>query len=154
MRRMRDIVRLPVVDSNSEERLGWVSDIVYNEKNNRITGVIIEKDTLLTHPAENIVREDIVSIGKDALAVKGLSSKRLSGSCWSQKVGSKVYDSDGDIKGTVGDIYVDNQVQKILGYEISDGLFADLLKGREAVFEENILGEDLDVVVIEGGSLS
>lgn len=154
MRRMRDIVRLPVIDLNSEDRLGWVRDIVYNDKNNTVTGVIVEKDSLLTHPSEIIVREDIVSIGKDSLSVKDLSGRKLSGACWSQKVGSKVYDSDGDIKGTVGDIYVDNQVQKILGYEISDGLFADLIKGREAIFEERILGEDQDVVVIEGGSLS
>lgn len=154
MRRMRDIVRLPVVDLNTEERLGCVRDIVYNEKDNTISGVIVEKDSLLTRPSKIIAREDIVSIGKDSLAVKELSGRKLSGACWSQKVGSKVYDNDGDIKGTVGDIYVDNQVQKILGYEISDGLFADLLKGREVVFEENIIGEGQDVVVIEGGSLS
>ncbi|RJE48345.1 MULTISPECIES: PRC-barrel domain-containing protein [unclassified Dehalobacter] len=154
MRRMRDIVRLPVIDLNSGERLGWVKDILYNEKDNTVSGIIVEKDSLLTHPLEDMSRDDIVSFGKDSLAVKNPEGKKISGASWSQKVGNKVFNGEGDIKGTIGDIYVDNTVQKVLGYEISDGLFADLMKGREAVFEENILCESQDVVVIEGGSLS
>jgi uncharacterized protein YrrD len=54
------------------------------------------------------------------------------------------------MKGTIGDIFVDNTVQTIVGYEISDGLFADLYKGRSAVLENNILAECQDVVIIEG----
>lgn len=153
MRRMRDIIRLPVITDNSGERIGWVKDIVYNEKNNTVTGVILEKDSLLSPELKKIARDDIISFGKDSLSVEKQSRKKVSGKCWSEKVGSKVYSGEGEIKGTVGDIFVDNLVKNIVGYEISDGLLADLFNGREAIFEENILAESQDVIVIEGGSL-
>ncbi|RNC29321.1 MAG: hypothetical protein AWM53_00674 [Candidatus Dichloromethanomonas elyunquensis] len=154
MRRMRDLVRLPVVSQNSGKKLGWVKDILFNEKNNRVTGIVLEKDSLLKCQLRNVARSDILSFGKESLLTDKLSRTKCSGTGWSEKVGSKVYNGDGDIKGTVGDIFVDNLVENVLGYEISDGLISDLFKGREAVFEENILAESQDVIVIEGGSLS
>ncbi len=154
MRRMRDLIRLPVVEQDSGQRLGWVKDIVFDEKNNKVTGIILEKESLLKPQQRKVSRADIFSFGKESLLVTKLSKKRCLGTQWSEKVGSKVYNGEGEIKGTVGDIFVDNLVESVVGYEISDGLFADLFKGREAIFEENILAEGQDVIVIEGGSLS
>ena len=154
MRRMRDLIMLPIIDPNTGERLGWVKDIIFNQTTNRVTGIIFEKDTFLKPQLLKIPRDDIASFGKESVTLVKLSPQEIVGTCWSQKVGSKVYNDDGDIKGTIGDIYVDNLVQTIVGYEISDGLFADLYKGRRAVLENNILAESQDVVIIEGGMLS
>lgn len=154
MRRMRDLIRIPVINQNSGERLGWVKDILFDEKDNIVTGVILEKDSLLKPQQVKVLRDDIVSFGKESLSVEKLTKRKVTGTCWSKKVGSKVFSGDGEIKGTVGDVFVDNLVKIVLGYEISDGLFADLFNGREAIFEENILAESQDVIVIEGGSMS
>jgi uncharacterized protein YrrD len=154
MRRMRDLLRIPVLDLNNEQRLGWVKDILYDEKKNTVTGLLIEKDSFLKSQQEKIARGDIISFGKEAVSVEKLTKKRVRGTPLSKKIGTEVYSDDGEIKGTVGDIFVDNSVQNVLGYEISDGIFADLFKGREAVLEENILAESQDVIVIEGGSSS
>jgi len=151
MRRMRDLIMLPVIDPDTGERLGLVRDILFDQTTNTVTGIIIEKDTFLKPRQGRIAREDITSIGKECLTVKAVSDRQVTGTCWSQKVGSKVFNDDGDIKGTIGDIYIDNPVQVIVGYEISDGLFADLFKGRNAVLEENILAQSQDVIVIERG---
>lgn len=153
MRRMRDLIRIPVNQSETGERLGWVKDILFDEKNNVVTGIIIEKDSILKPHEKRVVRDDIVSIGKESLSLRKLSKKKVMGVSWSEKVGSKVYNGNGEIKGTVGDVFVDNLVQQVLGYEISDGLFADLFNGREAIFEENILAESQDVIVVEGGPI-
>lgn len=154
MRRMRDLIRLPVIDQNTGEHLGSVKDILFDEKCNKVTAVVLEKDSLLKPYLTTVAREDILSFGKDSLAVHELRPSKTCGTAWSGKIGSKVFSGEGEIKGTVGDVFVDNLVQDVLGYEISDGLFADLFRGREAVFEENILAEGQDVVVIEGGSVS
>ncbi|NLM21154.1 MAG: hypothetical protein GX207_05325 [Peptococcaceae bacterium] len=154
MRRMRDLIMLPIIDPNTGERLGWVKDIVFESATNTVTGIIMEKDTFLKPQQLKIARADIASFGKESLTIAQLTPQEVVGTCWSQKVGSKVYNDNGDIKGTIGDIYVDNLVQNIVGYEISDGLFADLYKGRNAVFQNNILAESQDVVIIEGGVLS
>lgn len=152
MRRMRELLRLPVVLEESGDRLGLVKDILFDETNNIVTGIIVEKGSLLNTQIKNIPRADIISFGKESVAVKKSSEEKVCGTSWSEKVGTKVYDGDGEIKGTIEDIFVDNFVNKILGYEISDGLFSDLFKGRQAVMAENILVESEDVVVIEGGS--
>ncbi len=152
MRRMRDLIMLPIIDPSTGERLGWLKDILFEQISNTVTGIIFEKDSFLKPHQAKVAREDILSFGKESLILTKLSHKEIYGSCWSQKIGSKVYNGDGDIKGTIGDIFVDNLVQVIVGYEISDGLFADLYKGRNAIFAENILAESQDVVVIEGGS--
>ena len=152
MRRMRELLRLPVVLEESGYRLGLVKDILFDETNNIVTGIIVEKGSLLNTQIKNIPRADIISFGKESVAVKKSSEEKVCGTSWSEKVGTKVYDGDGEIKGTIEDIFVDNFVNKILGYEISDGLFSDLFKGRQAVMAENILVESEDVVVIEGGS--
>lgn len=154
MRRMRDLIMLPVVDPDSGERLGWVKDILFDPVNNTVTGIIMEKDSFFKSVQETVARESILSFGKESLTLAEFASQKVHGAKWSEKIGSKVYNSDGDIKGTIGDIFVDNLVQVIVGYEISDGLFADLYKGRNAILEDNILAEGQDVVVIEGGSLS
>jgi uncharacterized protein YrrD len=151
---MRDLIRLPVISSSTGERLGWVKDILFDEKNNTISGIILEKDSLLKPQQKMVSRSDILSFGKDSVALATLTGKKCSGTCWSEKVGDQVFSGEGEIKGTVGDVFVDNPVQTVLGYEISDGLFADLINGREAIFEENILAESEDVIVIEGGSMS
>lgn len=153
MRRMRDLIRIPVIDQNSGERLGWVKDILFDEKNNTVTGILLEKDALLKPQQEEVSRDDIVTFGKESLTVKKLTKKKLTGTYWSEKVGNNVFNGEGEIKGTVGDVFVDNLVKIVLGYEISDGLFSDLVNGREAIFEENILAESHDIIVIEGGSM-
>ncbi|HHV63982.1 MAG TPA: hypothetical protein GXX46_02735 [Peptococcaceae bacterium] len=154
MRRMRDLIRIPVIDQNTEQRLGWVKDILFDEKNNTITGIIMEKDSFLKSQQEKIAREDIISFDKDSIAVEKLTEKNVGGIAWSEKIGAEVYSGEGEIKGTVVDIFVDNLVHNVLGYEISDGIFSDLVKGREAVLKENILAASQDVIVIEGGSTS
>jgi len=145
---------LPVIDLNSGERLGWVKDILFDQEKDTVNGVIYEKDSFLKRQQFTIAREDIVSFGKESLNINicAAKPKQVSGTSWSQKVGSKVFNGAGDIKGTVGDIFVDNLVQKIVGYEISDGVFSDLFKGRDIILEKNILAESQDVVVVEGGS--
>jgi len=151
---MRELLRLPVIFEESGDRLGLVKDILFDETENIVTGIIVEKGSLLNSQNKTIPRTDIISFGKESVSVKKMSENQAYGTSWSEKVGSKVYDGDGEIKGTIEDIFVDNLVNKVLGYEISDGLFSDLFKGRQAIFAENILAESEDVVVVEGGSQS
>lgn len=153
MRRMREIIGLPVYKQQTGERLGWIKDILFDDKSNTVTGIILEKDSLLDSETLQIARDYILSCPKDCFFIDYYEPGQLPGTSWLKKIGSQVYDREGEAKGTVGDVFVDNKVQTVLGYEISDGLFADLLNGREAVFEENIIAESQDVIVVEGGSL-
>ncbi|KUO58765.1 MAG: hypothetical protein APF84_10145 [Gracilibacter sp. BRH_c7a] len=153
MKRMRDIVRLPVLKLQTGEHLGWVKDILFDEKKCIVTGIILEKDSFLTPHTQIISRDDIVACAKDSLNVKEFTNEKVNGSLWSHKIGNKVYNDQGEQIGTVGDIFVDNTFKDITGYEISDGLFADLFDGRGAILEKNIIADGKDVIIVEGGSL-
>lgn len=154
MRRMREIIGIPVISVKTGERFGWVKDVVFNDKSNKVVGVILEKDSLLNRSIGGLSRESIIAVSKDSLTVDKPEIREITGSCWSQKVGSSVFDGKGELKGTVGDVFVDDEMKNVLGYEISDGLFSDLFQGRGAIFEENILAEGEDIIVVEGRSLS
>lgn len=153
MRRMRDLIKLPVKKPDLEEQLGFVKDILFDEENNRLTGFIIEKDFMLKSQQVTVARENIRSVGKDFLLVLDLIPRDIQGTSWSRKVGTKVFDGDGELKGRVADVFVDNLAEIVVGYEITDGLLADLVNGRDMILEKNILAESQDVIVIEGGSL-
>jgi len=154
MRRMREIIGLPVYKQQTGERLGWIKDILFDDKSNIVTGIILEKDSLLNSGTQRVARKHILACLKDCFFVDYYESGQVPGTSWSKKIGNQVYDREGEAKGTVGDIFVDNKVETVLGYEVTDGLFADLFNGREAVFEENIIAESQDIIVVEGGSLS
>ncbi len=154
MKRMRDIIRLPVLKLETNEHLGWVKDILFDEKKSTVTGISLEKDSFLTPRTHFISRDDIVVCAKDGLKVKEFTKEKVHGTPWSHKIGNKVYNAQGQQMGTVGDIYVDNTFREVTGFEISDGLFADLLDGRGSILEESIIAEGKDVIIVEGGSLS
>jgi len=150
---MKEIVGLPVLNVKTGDRFGWVKDIVFNDKSNNIIGIILEKDSFLGHDTGGIKRNSIFAVGKDALTVNEIFDlEEIIGCCWSQKIGNTVFSDKGDIKGTVGDIFTDDLVNIVVGYEITDGLFSDIFNGRGAILEKNIIAEGKDVIVIEGGS--
>lgn len=154
MRRLRDLIGLPVIALKTEERLGWVTDVIFDEDSNEIKAIMVQKDSLLNKTIETIARGNVISIGKDGMIVDKYRSEEIFGSVFTRKVGSSVYSKDGELRGQVDDIFVNEKITAVLGYEITDGLFADITKGREVVLEENILTEGQDVIVIEGGSVS
>jgi uncharacterized protein YrrD len=151
MRRIREIIGLPVLNIKTEVQIGHVNDVIFDDKESKIIGIILDKDALLTKNFAGLTRGNLVEIGKEAIIADCSNYEGLCGTAWSEKEGGKVYNFDGTIKGCIVDVFVDETMQEILGYEISDGLFADLLNGREAILEENILVEGKDVIVIEGG---
>jgi uncharacterized protein YrrD len=142
---------LPVLNKRIGAQMGHVKDVIIDNKENRILGIMLEADSMFGHCIPSIVRQDLLQISKDSILADCSVTLELSGDSWLEKVGSTVYNSDGTIKGCIVDAFLDESCREILGYEISDGLFADLLNGRQAITEENILMEGKDVIVIEGG---
>lgn len=153
MRRIQEILGLPVLNQKTGAQMGHVKDVIIDNKENRVMGIMLEADSMFGHCIPGIVRQDLLQISKDSIITDCSVSLELSGSSWLEKVGGTVYNFDGTIKGCIVDAFLDESFNEILGYEISDGLFADLLNGRQAISEENILMEGKDVIVIEGGEV-
>jgi uncharacterized protein YrrD len=55
----------------------------------------------------------------------------------------EVIDKDGNIKGELEDILIDEETYKITGLIISGGIIDKIIKGREIILiNQSILGED------------
>lgn len=164
MRCTREIIGLPILDLNKGNQVGWVKDVVFDQEKDKVAGIILEGGHLF-NANKGIPRSVLVSVGKDAITVSNCSLKEIVGLKWSQKIGNQVYTKDGDAWGTIEDVFLDDAAEHIVGFEISDGLFADLLDGRGAIFKQNVMVDGKDILIVDdqispwdscnrGGSLS
>ena len=164
MRCTKEIIGLPILDLNNGDQVGWVKDVVFDQEKDVVAGVILEGGHLFSSN-KGIPREALVSVGKDAVTVSNSSLKEIIGLKWSQKVGNQVYTQGGDTRGTIEDIFLDDSAEQIVGFEISDGLFADLMEGRGAIFKQHFMVYWKDILIVDdqvsswdgsnrGGSLS
>ena len=164
MRRTREIVGLPVLCLKSGNQIGWVKDVVFDESSRKISGILLENAHIF-HSEKGIPREEIAAVGKDALTVRDHVVQKIHGVKWSQKVGNQVFTQGGEAKGTIEDVFLDDSAENIVGFEVSDGLFSDLLEGRGTILQDNVMVDGKDVLIVEdqvspwdqgneGGSLS
>lgn len=164
MRCARDIIGLPIIDINNGDQVGWVKDVVFDKEKDLVTGFLLEGAHLF-NANKGIPRHNIISVGKNAIMAFNISYKEIFGLKWSQKIGNQVYTKGGDVKGTIEDVFLDDKAENIVGFEISDGLFADLMDGREAIFKQHVMVDEKDILIVDdqvsswdgsikGGSLS
>lgn len=148
MRRSRDIVGLPVLDLKSGNSIGWVRDLVLDNEKDEVVGVLLEGGHFF-RSAKGIPRKAISTVGKDALTVEEKTVEELKGIRWSEKVGNKVYTQGGDARGTIEDVFLDDSMEKLVGFEVSDGLFADLLNGRGTILKPHVMIDGKDILIVD-----
>lgn len=148
MRCTREIIGLPILDLNSGDQIGWVKDVVFDPKNDLVAGIVLEGGHLFKSN-KGLARQNLVNVGKDAVTVSDISFKEIVGLKWSQKVGNRVYTQGGDSQGTIEDVFLDDTAEHIVGFEISDGLFADLMEGRGAIFKQQVMVDGKDILIVD-----
>lgn len=147
MRRAREMIGLPVLDRKNGDSVGWVQDLILDNEKDEVVGILLEGGHFF-QSSKGISRKSIETVGKDALVVCEKIIEELKGTRWSEKVGNEVYTQGGEARGTIEDVFVDDSVTKIVGFEVSDGLFADLLHGRETILKPHVLIDGNDVLIV------
>ncbi|MDI6812071.1 MAG: PRC-barrel domain-containing protein [Desulfitobacteriaceae bacterium] len=148
MRRTREIVGLPVLDIKTGEQVGWVQDITFDTELDRVSGVLLEGGHFF-HSMNGIPRQAVAFIGKDALTVNTVQLEEVQGTLWSQKIGNQVYTEDGEARGKIEDVFLDDSGERIVGYEVSDGFLADLFQGRGTILQQHVIVDGEDVLVVD-----
>ncbi len=148
MRRAREIVGLPVLDLKSGDSIGWVQDLVLDNDKEEVVGIILEGGHFF-RSEKGIPRKAIVTVGKDALTVCSSTVEELKGTWWSKKVGNEVYTQGGDARGTIEDVFLDDSAEKMVGFEVSDGFFADLLHGRGTILKPHVMIDGKDILIVD-----
>jgi uncharacterized protein YrrD len=141
MRKVRDLVGLPVVELETGETVGEVRDVMFTGEGT-FHSLLLERGGLLS-AARILGKGQIHSLGEDAVTVlnravietfrdeTGTVRGLLEGDV--HLVGKDVLTQNGNLLGRVEDVYVDNELYTIVGYEVSEGFLTDLKEGRKVL---------------------
>ena len=91
----------------------------------------------------------VAVIGKDAVTVHSAQLQDVRGILWSQKIGNPVYTEDGEARGKIEDVFLDDPGERIVGYEVSDGFFADLIQGRGTILQQHVVADGEDMMIVD-----
>lgn len=155
MRRAFDVVGTKVIHVPTGELVGRVHDLLFNREG-CLQGLSLEKKYWFVK-APYIPISQILSIGEDVVTVNSLPS--LNVDCIEQdwlylnhgqrKIkGVPVITSNGKQLGILEDVYFQEEMGTIIGYELSDGFFSDLMEGRRIIRKPNKLSIGKDAFVI------
>jgi len=150
LRKVSDLINLPVINLASGSQIAKVNDIVLNADDDVLQGFLCENKLLSL--------KNIKNLGKDAIMVEG---DELNSLLESVKIpvnpplflpeyilATPIVTEQGECIGTVGDILIEENTGKIMGYEVSDGLLKDLVKGRSIITVPQIITYGEDAVVV------
>lgn len=146
MRRTRLWIGRPVIEISSGERIGVVSDVLFNEDNS-VCSLVVDRDGLLSGKGK-IQICNVHSVGEDAVTIESNelidppNEEEDNGCLLSGDyafVGKELFTEEGTVLGVVADVYIEEDSDNIVGYEVSDGLIADLVSGRKWLpFEQTV----------------
>lgn len=152
MRKGRELIGLPILQSISGQRLGEVQDLVLDPINNAVSGFLIDKGNWFRSPRQVSVQSVLKVNGDEIKVENGLPFEYdRSQPLISSLSGKKVATSGGKIIGSIQDIILDESCFRLTGYEISDGLISDLVSGRAIIHTPNIITQSDHVVVVDDG---
>jgi uncharacterized protein YrrD len=156
MLRGRDILDKPVVSYDTGERFDKVKDLIFDQNNNQLLGLLLEEVGWFSS-AKVILLKDIKAIGPDAVIVPSQDSainaneiKVIEQILKHNNIlkGTRIMTTNGRDLGIIIDLYFDEQTGSVEGYEVSGGIFADAYSGRSFVpaLQTLKIGEDVAFV--------
>jgi uncharacterized protein YrrD len=155
VRRAVDIVGTQVMNVSSGEIVGRVHDLLF-DREGRLKGLLLEKKYWFGKVPYLPVSQ-LLSIGEDLVTIEAepqLTNESIEDG-WvhlvngDQKMkGVPVITSNGQQLGILEDVYFQEEVGTIIGYELSDGFFSDLMEGRRMIKRPSklLIGKDAFVV--------
>lgn len=137
MQRYSEVIGLPVISIENGKKVGSIGDVIFSPLTKEIIGFSLEKRGCEIG-IRGVLLKDVVSLGNDALIIKDFTciaklkkNKPLANNKKPGEVrGLKIYTRTGEDLGVVKDVLFDYKTGVIEGFEISDGLLQDIVKGR------------------------
>ncbi len=152
----KNIIGVPIVTKDTGETIEKVRDVLFDAKNNRVLGFLVDEEGLLTS-AKVIPFEAVEVVGPQAIIVPGASAVVSADQAANAAdilnednvvVGTKVMTEDGKDLGTINDMFFDEQFGTISGYEVTGGIFADAVSGRSYLPSPQTLRIGRDVAFV------
>jgi uncharacterized protein YrrD len=158
LHRYSEVLNLPVICAGDGSKAGVVKDILFSIRDRKAKALLLEQKGLSVKKRVVFLNE-LLSLGRDAAIIDNSvcisdmerASFRKAFEDEGSLIGLKVYSKDGGEIGTVKDVIFDCRTGRIEGFEISDGLIHDVMKGRKLLplFGKVEIGEEFAVVGTE-----
>jgi uncharacterized protein YrrD len=152
LRNSQEVIGLAVFHQETGKKLGTVCDLLFDDSH-KLRGLLLENGGWLKR-RRFLPADAILSIGKDAVVMKkGTTLKPLDSSlhdCFGLVTGEKALRgrslllTSGLQLGTVENVYFQEELGTLIGYELSEGWLNDLRFGRKMLKANGtfIWGED------------
>lgn len=147
---------LPVFTLTNGDEIGKVIDLLFSET--KIVGLIIDKNGWLNRHLV-VPLEQIHAIGQDALIIEDIQNlpiydkKQFSFHCLhngSKRIAGKtLMTTEGEKLGLLEDVYFNENLGTIIGYEVTDGFIADIKEGKQVLKTTAPLTVGEDILVID-----
>jgi len=149
--RYKQLITLKVIDKNSKEPIGKIEDIIFSNDYKRVDFLIIKNGNLFKNKA--IIKfNDIKFLNNSQIIYnKDVNQliEKLERNIYSEKEGSQIFkkeikDENGECIGFVRDIVINKENGEVDGFIITEGLFEDLVKGRNylPLLDNIVIDED------------
>jgi uncharacterized protein YrrD len=156
MKYATDIIGLPVVSHETGERSYQVKDLLFDEDQHNVLGLLVEEGGWLSKSLA-VPFSAVTSIGPDAVIIPSEKSvietdgdERLAAATRRSVAvkGKQVMSEDGKDLGKIADLVIDQESGHVDGYLISGGIFADVYKGQPFIPAPLMLKVGEDVVFV------
>ncbi len=156
MRTFANLHNQAVYDLETGSELGKILDLDIDVATSKVNGLVIDKkgwfnqDLLL--PIEKVSQfgtDGIIISSKDVLTpFHKRATAFVEGK--TRLKGKPLLTTEGEKLGLVEDVYFMEEMGKIVGYEVTEGLLADIKEGKKIVKTNDplIIGEDILIVKI------
>jgi len=156
MRRGKEVIGKKIVALSGEVHADQVRDLIFDVTGQRLLGLLVDEGGWF-HAARVLPFEQVKSIGEDAVMITDLnavvSARDVPGlsevlSSNHKLIGTQLMTTDGEDLGSLADLYFDEQSGRVIGYDVSGGIFSDLSGGRSYVpaSDDFQLGKDVATV--------
>lgn len=154
MQRMRDIVGLPVIETETGKQISQIEDIVLSVDEAKIYGIITSAKDLSSE--QGISFMNILSLGRDAVMVRNHSVIQESTDFFEMTAiyyikelfEKEIVTEEGLRLGILVDVFFDTSTGEMKSYQLSDSIISDLLYGRKKmpIPKVQVIGKDKVIV--------
>lgn len=158
MRTFSSLKGLPVYVQNSDEQIGKIADL-YLAQNGNVIGLLVEGQSffkrdrllpitsILSYSDERITVDDITSL-RPVQHIEGAYFLYKHG----ELAGKTVLTDKGKKLGLLDDVYFQEEVGTIIGYEVTEGFFTDITEGKKLVSTSEDLRVSKEAIVVHVNS--
>ena len=143
----------PVFETKSGQKIGEVSDLCISSTG-KVDGLLVKKGVFFKQSFFLDIQK-VASFGADGVMIKDNASlvklKDPQYTLTHQKPldGMMMLSKSGDSLGLLKDVYFQEELGTIIGYEITDGFFSDLTEGKQVIQSEKPLAIGKDAIIVD-----